>query len=207
MNPAGGAELGYSARAGVARREARPVGTGKAVGSTPTIGSTSSFTSRMRHAGIRAGRHGLSAPQHGERQPPQRSLSPPRPWHFFVLIAGVTFRIKIAAWPPGPDVVGYRKRWSRTKVRAGSNPVLPRHAFRPGFARLHPSHASSSKDHRACDGPETVGYLLSRDQNCAPRSRFVRQRSRDRGGSGRRDSGYLDSAVAGSTPAARLRRA
>jgi hypothetical protein len=75
-------QLGYSARAGVARQEARPVGTGKAVGSTPTIGSTSSFTSRIDVPPDdfgQAGRHGLSRPTVGMRRAPQRSTSPSRP--------------------------------------------------------------------------------------------------------------------------------
>ena len=164
MNPAGGAKLGYSARAGVARREARPVGTGKVVGSTPTIGSTSSFTSRIDvppDEAVRAGRLGLSAPL-GRGSHRSGALSPSRPSHFFVLTLRPCGTSQRALQPgrPGRDVVGYRlgiEDFGPKQVRILRSYGTHSSGFRQSalVARI-----VIGEDRGACDGPETVGYLL-----------------------------------------------
>ena len=182
MNPAGGAKLGYSARAGVTRPEARPVGTGKAVGSTPTIGSTSSFTSRIDvPPDDRSGPAVMGYRDHCRDAASRRSGAGlrPAPWHFFVLtsrrlvghhndccsLAARAGRRGLSIWHRG------------LRSEAGSNSAQPRHTFRPGPPRCTRRTHRDREDHRACDGPETVGYLLP--QTRAHGQDFVRHLDRE----------------------------
>jgi len=106
---------------------------------------------------------------------------------------------------PGPAVVGYL-----VKDESPSGVRIPRLSdivslgsttfICPGSPNVHLSHAPSpTYGRRACDGPETVGYLLQRATTPTVAIRPSVHEHEVRAGR----TGLSDSAVAGSSPAAR----
>ena len=180
----------------MAHPEARPVGIGKAVGSTPTIGSTSSFT----HQIVPPDDDGPDAMGY---RPPSRKRANPAPRRYSSVVTVHAIRLlrrdtffEIAAWLPGPDVVGYLVM---DTVLAGSSPAAAGHRtgwcshgthFVRVFQAAPDARAVIDHDDRPCDGPETVGYLCqtkSHGQEFRPSSIASHRRFGPEG------SGYLNS--------------
>ena len=177
-------QRGCPDRAGAARADAQPVGIGKEVGSTPTIGSMFFHITNTHHQfGARAGRRGLSAqnrerasrPQRSMRSvPPTTTLRPGACTRRAATGALVMRHDRKRAGSPGPAAVGYLENSGSIPAPGGLEPAgFPWRSFCPGSAmratcRTRPHRHRRSRVRRA-------GVRgLSTSNRLHPWARFVR---------------------------------